>query len=251
MGVSIYDSNNYVRVKSETSLSGSFIRTLIEEANNGNDLKFYVFDGKNSNAWRRQFYPKYKMTRKAPIDNFYENLSWFKHLLSFCKPNVCVAELAGFEGDDVIAEIASWFKHSAIYSTDKDLTRIEGADFPMGNTKWESKKFIFTRKVLCGDPSDNISGVKGFGETTWKSLSEIQKEWAREWVELGASDAKTYFADSLPQRSKNVILGVKNEDLDVLKKVVGFRPVDKKDLKLDWGTDDPARIEEELSEYGL
>lgn len=249
--VTIYDSNNYVRVKSETALSGLFMRSILSEANNVDGLVIYVFDGANANAWRRELYPQYKATRKAPLDNFYENLKWFYDLLGYCANNVARVKVEGYEGDDVIATLCERFSEAdiTVFTTDKDLTRIEGPKFPMANTDWEDRRFVFTRKVLCGDPSDNITGVKGFGETTWKSLSDELKEYARQWVEFGSGEAKEIFADNLPTRAKNAILGAKDEEIETLKKVVGFRIVPDDRLKLDWGTNRKDKIEEELREF--
>lgn len=249
----IYDCNNYVRIKAETSLSGSFIRSLIEEANRDSDdvLKYYVFDGPNANAYRREFYPEYKKTRKLPTDNFFENLKWFKELLGYCKPNVCTIQLDGYEADDVIADIAYWFREVTIFSTDKDLLQITDAKLPMANNEWEEPEFILTRKVLCGDPSDNIKGLKGFGETTWKNLTCGQKTLARLWVQDGVESCKKYFADSLPTRSKNVVIEASEDEIQMLKKLVMFRPVRKEDIKLDWGTNNLEEIERQLREYGL
>lgn len=249
--VYIYDCNNYVRIKSETSFSDSFIRSILSEANNGDELKFYVFDGANCNEYRRKFYPDYKMTRKPPIDNFFENLKWFKELLGFAKPNVCTIQVPGYEADDVIAELASWFPAVTVFSTDKDLLQIKNASLPMANNDWEQRDFILARKVLCGDSSDNIKGIKGFGDTTWKKLDFNQKCLAKIWVENTSHDCQKIFANSLPTRAKNVILGVKNEDIRLLKKVVAFRSIKREDIKLNFGTNELNEIEKRLCEFGL
>lgn len=256
MGVAkvyIYDCNNYVRIKAETSISGSFIRSLIEEANRDSDdvLKFYVFDGPNANEYRRKFYPEYKQTRKLPTDNFFENLKWFKELLGFAKPNVCTVQACGYEADDVIRYLAGWFTEVTIFSTDKDLLQIPNATLPMANNDWEDKEFIFARKVLCGDSSDNIKGIKGFGDTTWKSLVYGQKFLAKLWLENNDTVAQDALAESLPTRAKNVVLGASEEEIDILKKLVGFRKVKKEDIKLNFGSNELDKIEKQLSEYML
>lgn len=250
--VYIYDCNNYVRIKSETSFSDSFIRSLIDEANRDPEIiKIYVFDGQNSNDYRRSFYPDYKLTRKQPIDNFFDNLKWFKELLSHANKNVCVVQVKGFEADDIIAELAGWFEEVTIFSTDKDLLQIPNAILPMANSGWERRDLIFARKVLCGDPSDNIKGIKGFGDTTWKSMSNESKYLAKVWVEKGSTECKKIFADSLSTRARNVILGASEEEIEVLKKVVGFRKVDRNEVELNFGDGNRAEIERQLSEYLL
>lgn len=248
----IYDCNNYVRIKSETSFSGSFLRSLTDEANrHDNAIKFYVFDGVNANDYRRQFYPEYKKTRKPPLDNFFDNLKWFKELLSYAETFVCTVQVDGYEADDVIAEMSSWFKEVTIFSTDKDLLQIPNATLPMANNDWEKRDLIFARKVLCGDPSDNIKGIKGFGETTWKSMSNESKYLAKVWVEKGSAECKRIFAESLPTRAKNVILGASDEEIDTLKKIIGFRPINRDSIKLEFGNGKLGIIERQLSEYML
>lgn len=248
----IYDCNNYVRIKSETSFSESFVRSLIDEADKEeNAIKFYVFDGVNANEYRRNLYPEYKKTRKPPLDNFFENLKWFKELLSFAKPNVCTVQVDGYEADDIIAELSSWFDEVTIYSTDKDLLQIPNATLPMANNEWEKRDLIFPRKVLCGDPSDNIKGIKGFGETTWKNMSNESKYLAKVWVERGSTECKNIFAESLSTRAKNVVLAASYEEIETLKKIVGFRSVNRDSIKLEFGTNNRAEIERQLLEYGL
>lgn len=251
--VYIYDCNNYVRIKAETSISGSFIRSLLEEANRDSEniVKFYVFDGPNANEYRRNIYPEYKKTRKLPTDNFFENLKWFKELLGYCKPNVCTVQVYGYEADDVIASISKWFKEVTIFSTDKDLLQIPNATLPMANSEWEKRRYIFTRKVLCGDPSDNIKGLKGFGKTTWEALPDYGKGIACDWVENGFPEAKLLFAKHLPTRAKNIILEASDEEIDMLKKLVGFRYVESDKIKLNFGTNELDKIEQQLSEYML
>lgn len=246
--VYIYDCNNFVRIKSETSFSSFFIRDLIDEANSGDELKFYVFDGANCNEYKREFYPEYKMTRKPPMDSFFENLKWFKELLAYCKPNVCVVQQYGYEADDVMAEIASWFNEVTIFSTDKDLLQIKNASLPMANNDWEKRDFIFTRKVLCGDSSDNIKGLKGFGDTTWEKLSDEQKELAKRWVETGSELGRLRFAEGLPTRAKNIVLTSKYEDLDVLKKLVGFRKIEREKVELNFGSGELDKLDSKLNE---
>ena len=239
--VYVYDCNNYCRVKSETSIN--FMRDLIYEAcKKDGIIRFYVFDGKNSNTYRREFYPKYKMTREMPKDNFFENLKWFKELLSFAPKSVGTIQLDGYEADDVIAQLGNWFPEITVFSTDKDLLQIKNAKLPMANNEWEDRDLIFTRKVLCGDPSDNISGVSGFGSGAWKNCS---KQLAKRYVENGE---KELFAESLPTRAKNAILSFPDEELEKLKKVIGFRKIEKP-IEVNFGCDNIKEIEKQLTQY--
>ena len=112
----------------------------------------------------------------------------------------------------------------------------------MANNEWEDRDLIFTRKVLCGDPSDNISGVSGFGSGTWENCS---KQLAKRYVENGE---KELFAESLPTRAKNAILSFPDEELEKLKKVIGFRKIEKP-IEVNFGCDNIKEIEKQLTQY--
>lgn len=93
-------------------------------------------------------------------------------------------EFDNVEGDDIIAYYVKNKKDSekiVIVSTDRDLTQLISDDVCV----WDPRKKIFItsknsidvlgithenvvlQKIFCGDSSDNISGIKGMGESTF------------------------------------------------------------------------------------
>ena len=97
------------------------------------------------------------------------------------------------EGDDLIAYYIKHKKDNekiVIVSGDRDLTQLIRDDvciyipaFKRFITPANSKEFlgmtyenILLKKILCGDSSDNIKGVKGLGETTLLKLFPDMKE---------------------------------------------------------------------------
>lgn len=98
------------------------------------------------------------------------------------------------EGDDIIAYYVSHKKPNervVIVSGDRDLTQLindEVCQYVLQTKKFVSPKNsidelgithenVLVKKILCGDVSDNIKGIKGLGEQTLlKLFPEIKKE---------------------------------------------------------------------------
>lgn len=247
----IYDSNNWVRVNLEKDFSGLGMRLCWSEATKDDgELRVFVFDGVNGNALRRAFYPEYKLTRKLPIDTFFENLSFFKELLRNAPKNVAVAEKHGFEGDDVIYTVCKMFGNSpkpiTIMSTDKDLTAIPNTVLPMANEKFCQKKYVRLYKTLVGDPSDNIKGAKGFGKTSWEKLTDLEKDDLIRWFESGLSDELTL---SVQPKLWDLIRRQPENELKRAWKITGF--FDVPNLELNFGDGHTEIAEQKLKELML
>ena len=98
------------------------------------------------------------------------------------------------EGDDIISYIVKNKKENekvVIVSSDKDLTQLISTNVIIYNPRMKdfvtesnsvkmlgiTHKNVVLEKILCGDPSDNIKGIKGVGEQTLKKLfPEIETE---------------------------------------------------------------------------
>jgi 5'-3' exonuclease len=156
-----------------------------------------VIDGKGGSLKRRKLYPEYKAGRSTQLrfNRSYEDLSspeleedsMKKQLFRTVSyldtlPITCVA-LDNCEADDVIAELAqSYFKGKNVYiaSCDKDFLHIVNDNIRVWSPSKKKlygcaeifneygiscQNFIFYR-VLEGDVSDNIPGIKGAGLKT-------------------------------------------------------------------------------------
>jgi DNA polymerase-1 len=143
---------------------------------------------------RRSIYPDYKLGRRPEkLNRFYgndipESEENRKHqlisLLSMLKNvPVCQVYASDCEGDDIVAFLCSGpfkDKQKIIVSSDKDMYQLLNAKTSIYSLH---KKIVLTvddifeefrikpnnfavAKALCGDPGDNIPGVKGLGFKT-------------------------------------------------------------------------------------
>lgn len=203
----IYDMNNWLRVKMAESMGGASLFTLWQEilaGANQKDLIFCIFDGVNSRKKRKAIYPAYKAKRKPADQSIYDGMKFFKELLKYAPINVKTVEVPEYEADDVIATItvkmASNDDKMDIVSTDRDLTQLRISP-NIGTLKEPAvePKWVKTYKMLVGDPSDNIPGVKGFGEAAWNKLSDYAKDFLTVffYLEYGKEEDLVLFSDLL------------------------------------------------------
>jgi 5'-3' exonuclease len=171
-----------------------FMKTLRRLINEQNPSSVYViWEGGGSNK-RRALYSEYKMNRKPEkLNRFYEDdipdtddnkTHQVTTLLSLlkCAP-VCQIYVPDCEGDDVIAYMCrNTFKDvdKVIASSDKDMLQLldeRTKVYSLHRKKYITIKDVLDEyrvtpdnfalaKALCGDPSDNIPGVKGVGFKT-------------------------------------------------------------------------------------
>jgi 5'-3' exonuclease len=133
----------------------------------------------NRNNWRKEIYPEYKAQRKAVRDDaivdfeeFFPILEEFIQTLKKLLTNVYFIRVDRCEGDDIIAVIAKKFGNSKDYdmeliSMDKDFIQLQKfKNFSQFDPiKKEYIKSLNPQraldiKILTGDKSDNIKGVK-------------------------------------------------------------------------------------------
>lgn len=125
---------------------------------------------------------KMKITTKNNDDEAFERE---KSIINAILEELCVRqyEYENVEGDDIIAYYVKNKKPNekvVIVSSDKDLTQLISdtvivynprmRDFVTKDNSVEkigiTHENVVLEKILCGDASDNIKGVKGIGETT-------------------------------------------------------------------------------------
>lgn len=137
-------------------------------------------------TFRHEIHPQYKAGRKR-LDGIDEAIAEAKAELD--RRNIACMESPGFEADDIIATISATVRDDGgqvlIYSADKDLhqllvigevTQLVSVK-KAGNSlscQWMTACLLQSKykvrpdqwvdwKVLVGDPSDNIPGIKGIG----------------------------------------------------------------------------------------
>lgn len=168
-----------------------FLKTLQRLCREYHPSRVYVVWEGGGSQRRRKLYSDYKLNRKPErLNRFYEDdipdsEENKKHqlvtLLSMVKTiPVCQVYVSDCEGDDVVSFLCRSTlkdKEKIIVSSDKDMyqllddaTRI----YSLHRKKIVTKEDVFEEfrvkshnfalaKCLCGDPSDNIPGVKGIG----------------------------------------------------------------------------------------
>ena len=139
---------------------------------------------------RQQEHASYKATREAPEDDFIEQIERSKTLLKTL--GVHTIEKAGHEADDLLGSLAKKItkdEEVVIVTCDGDLLQLTTnkrvrvyflrrgmSDFVLYDEEEAEKKNkypverIIDYKGLAGDSSDNISGVRGIGDTYAKKL---------------------------------------------------------------------------------
>ena len=176
--ITLIDANNYLRRKLETQASP--LRHCYMEEMARQDAVIWVWDGMNCNARRREVWPEYKRGRKELPEDIGRSLELFREILSYTK-NVVQIQVNGYEADDVIATLTRSVTKSdhdevLIVSTDKDFFQLVGPRVRLDREPWKiPPQDVRLYKTLVGDPSDNIPGLKGFGEKAWSSLTDGHK----------------------------------------------------------------------------
>ena len=163
-----------------------FINTLRRSFETYHLDKIVVFwDGENGSDSRRKFYSQYKENRKSRLrsDEEINSYQYQKQRVKQYLEEIFVrqGEFQFCEADDCIAFYTqnSPTEKKTIYSGDGDLTQLVSEETQIYNPSHQKvyKKNdtivynheeilienVILVKMLCGDPSDNIAGIKNMG----------------------------------------------------------------------------------------
>ena len=210
-----------------------FLNTLRKQlVDNEYDKVIVFWDGKQNSKIRRELYPNYKLNRKndmteEKLESYYTQKNRVKQYLEECF--VRQVEVEQNESDDLSAfycQIAT-DEEKVIFSSDKDLLQLinESTSLYSPLQRYTYKngdkvKFgdyyiphqnILTVKILMGDKSDNIQGIKRLGEKTFvKIFPEVLET--------------SLFVDDILTKTKQ-LLEEKNK-LNVLKNIVNGQTKD-------------------------
>ena len=168
-----------------------------------------------------------------------------------------MCEVDGYEGDDVIAALVTRFRdfyQLEILSTDGDLLAL--TDHP--NVTSIRKPYdgipaerVRLFKTICGDTSDNISGIPGVGPKTFAKLNHVAlTHWleGKRVLSYGATGAQEDFY--MPPK----IAEWTAENEELLKAywaITGFFPVPDITSHVKRGTPDAAAANALMKEYLL
>ena len=199
-----------------------------------------VFDGKNGSGRRQKIYPEYKGTRKVK-SRLNRNVDWgtapqdeqqsMKHqmgrLIEYLEQlPLTLLCVDGIEADDTMAYISQQIlKESDIFlmSTDKDFLQLVDDRVKVWSPtkkKLYTKEKVFeeygvhshnmlTYRILDGDKSDNIGGIRGAGIKTLQKfcpkISDIEKFDVRDLLEfVNNSDSKIKLLENIKKGSNLV-----------------------------------------------
>jgi DNA polymerase-1 len=139
-------------------------------------------------TFRHQMYKEYKATRLKQPEELYNQIPFIKEILRAFR--IPILEKEGYEADDLIASLSkliekeNWKVEDIIVTGDLDTLQLVDnntkvyslkkgiSEVVIYDPKTVEERFglrpsqIIDYKALCGDPSDNIPGVKGIGEKT-------------------------------------------------------------------------------------
>jgi DNA polymerase-1 len=184
----------------------TMLNTLVKD--HKPDGVIVVFD-RREKTFRHEAVPEYKAQREQQPDILYQQLEIIKELLSSF--GIPVIDAAGFEGDDLIATIATQAEERGaeliVVTGDRDsyqlvkdpLIRVLYNKRGVSDYALYNEAGIFERTgvtpaqypdyaALRGDPSDNLEGVPGVGEKTAAKL--INQYGSLESI-FDAADAQT------------------------------------------------------------
>lgn len=150
----------------------------------------FCFEGLNSTKWRKEVYPLYKENRaQRKEDPNYKFLPQiYKQTEEFLSLFHCkVMRVEDCEADDCIYALSEIYTKKGdqvlIASSDKDLVQImnyfEGVTVysPIKRVNQQKDENILLEKAICGDSSDNISGVHGVGPKTLEKMLSDKAVW--------------------------------------------------------------------------
>lgn len=229
--LNIIDTNNWLRIKSETSINNFSVSNLWTETlvnSQAYKTQIFVFDGKDSRKKRRELYPDYKAKRKPADQSFYDGLNFFRELLEYAPNNVHYISVPEYEADDIIGTLASsWcylYDKINIISTDKDLTQLKR--IPNVDTLAKEPvepKWVRLYKTFVGDSSDNIPGVKGFGQSAWINRSDDWKDRMTALFGTGQFDKEV--VERICRKDnigENLIAKIMDTDIQLWWRIVGL-----------------------------
>lgn len=175
----INDAMAVLRARLEKDLARFSLNKLVLELNQSPHVQIWVWDGAGNKKKRQEIYPEYKAKRKPAGPSIFEGMMLLKDVLK-CTRGISI-EVPGYEADDAIAAVTQQYAGKlpvAINTRDFDL-RALCALSPMVTCTVEPKPdvpdhMIRLYKTWVGDPSDNISGVKGFGKGAWEKADKAE-----------------------------------------------------------------------------
>jgi DNA polymerase-1 len=222
-------------------------------------------------SFRKEVSKEYKANRLKADPELYAQIPLVKKILAAF--GVKIFEKQGFEADDLIGTIAHAssagsdpFVKSIILSGDRDVLQLVGSrtsvsllrqgvkDTALFDVKAVVEKYgiepvqLIDYKALRGDPTDNISGVKGIGPKTATELLQKFQSLDQIYREIGDKSEK---AEKISPKTREMLLSQKERCLTsrVLAQIVIDIPIDFNLEDCRWPGLDKEKIAKILDDF--
>jgi 5'-3' exonuclease len=173
--IQIVDANGYLLRALRDTVSGFGPRLFIDKVRRSKKPIVFVFDGYGGNDRRREHFPPYKSNRQGQGEDLFAMVNFIRELLSYI-PSVII-QCPKWEADDVIATIVIRYAKTGqpvrIVTPDRDLFQLAALPNVELTCSYENipPRLVRLYKTFVGDPSDNIPGIKRFGEKGWTAIN--------------------------------------------------------------------------------
>jgi len=164
------------------AIKGFFFKLKLLKETFNPDYIVVANDLSRSKTFRRKIYKQYKSQRKDHDDDILKQLRYGQQLVSLLGYELINNEI--YEADDILGMISKYTKENnmnmIICSSDRDLYQLINDSifiFSPRNKELIDESYMLMKykltpqqwiecKMLQGDVSDNIPGIRGIGETT-------------------------------------------------------------------------------------
>lgn len=219
--IHIYDANAHLRssLNRNSALDPAAMspRLIYNDALASQLPQIWVWDGPRNNDRRRAILPGYKIRDYSGQENIFEGLKVYRDVLQHSK--AIQVEVPDYEADDVCATLAKRYAAQGqlvtVHTNDFDffqltthpLIKIKGVR-PHDNVPPE---YVPLYKSLCGDKSDKIDGIPGFGPGGWAKFREM---WPA--MDQAMKDKDAEFFRALPFTKKPMLWLTSDENMQLL-----------------------------------
>lgn len=250
----LYDGMSVLRERlSQHHISHTnMIRGIINETQM-TGMRIWTWDGIGGNDARRKIFPAYKSKRPPQTQSLFEAVNFIRKLLDLTP--AWQARIDGFEGDDLIAALVDQFPNNRIeiQTRDGDLVALTDGSRVTCTARLKEPvppHFVRLYKLMVGDQSDSIPGVKGYGKKSWfeadkfklaKAIDHLMAGRGCDTTDTGLTDKQVeWIRENLP------LMAIMDQILRPLP-----IPLEQVNGSLWKGTDNPQAREELLRKYLL
>lgn len=247
--IHIYDGMAVLRRRFDDHLPGPFgrgPRSVFNEmlAIKPGDVAIWCFEGRGAKQARQKFFPGYKDRPSQMTDGLHALVNLTRDALKHTKAlQVAVPQR---EADDVIGHLCGIYgigdgDNITVHTVDRDLLQLAGPKVRINGVtplkiivdKDDVKKDVVLTpgeirlyKALCGDPSDRIPGMPGFGPKAFAACNRAWLNSAMQQLIAGHPKPALFeHAGVKPAMAQRMCNPEQAEQLRVFWKIVGFLPL--------------------------